>query len=308
MRFPILRHRLGGLSVFALAMAYLEAVVVIYLRYYWYGEHPLDIFPLPRITGMDLSVELGRETATVLMIFIVAALSMRERPQVFAAFVYVFGLWDILYYAWLKLLLGWPRDWGDWDVLFLIPWPWLGPWISAAAIAVLFVCWGGWVLGRQATPRFGPAALGLFLAGVMLCLAAFLQPAAHLVHLGPEALRGFRPGAFHWCTFGAGYVLLAAGLLWAMRRPRRTSDSVPRHPRRVANATSAIASGGRSPTGRHGEPSNGTAPPRASLNCDVTGLRRTVTRARPNASVPRATRLYIHRAVLDSSEETPITY
>ncbi|MFH1062114.1 MAG: hypothetical protein V1747_04420 [Candidatus Omnitrophota bacterium] len=38
-----------------------------------------------------------------------------------AYFLTIFAVWDIFYYVWLKLLLGWPRSIFDWDILFLIP-------------------------------------------------------------------------------------------------------------------------------------------------------------------------------------------
>jgi hypothetical protein len=51
----------------------------------------------------DLFIELGREVTTVAMILAVALLAARAFTPVFAAFVYVFGLWDVFYYVWLKL-------------------------------------------------------------------------------------------------------------------------------------------------------------------------------------------------------------
>ena len=38
-----------------------------------------------------------------------------------------FGIWDIFYYVFLKIIYDWPKSLFDWDILFLIPLPWWGP-------------------------------------------------------------------------------------------------------------------------------------------------------------------------------------
>ena len=128
------------LTVYAIAMALQESAVVIYMRHLYYTSHPLDVFPLQFLNSYDTVLELSREGATVIMILTVALLADRSsRTRTFAAFAFVFGLWDLFYYFWLKVLLGWPRSWLEWDVLFLIPGVWLGPWICPTMIALLFV-------------------------------------------------------------------------------------------------------------------------------------------------------------------------
>ena len=83
-------------------MAYLEAAVVVYLRRLYYPENPLALFPLRVWSPADLFVELGREVSTVAMILAAAALAERGGMRVFAAFAFVFGVWDVFYYLWLK--------------------------------------------------------------------------------------------------------------------------------------------------------------------------------------------------------------
>jgi hypothetical protein len=53
-----------------------------------------------------------------------------------------FGVWDIFYYVFLKVLTGWPHSLMDWDILFLLPLPWWGPVIAPVSIAVLMILWG----------------------------------------------------------------------------------------------------------------------------------------------------------------------
>lgn len=223
-------RRLIWLTLFAVAMAFLEAVVVVYLRELHYPDHPLTIFP-PRLLSPDeLAMELGRELASVVMILSVALLAERGVTRVFAAFVYVFGLWDIFYYVWLKLTLGWPVGWLEWDLLFLIPWAWLGPWLTPVAIALLFVMWGARVLASDDHYAVSPLAWLVFVAGCALALTAFLQPAWPLLLQGPEAVRRFQPHGFWWGLFIPGYVLMVAGLGLALRRSDRSAPAQESEP------------------------------------------------------------------------------
>jgi len=177
----------------------------------------LAIFPLVLLSEHDMVIELTRELATVVMLLTVSLLAVTGVTRVFAAFVYVFGLWDLFYYLWLKWMIGWPVNWLEWDVLFLIPWPWLGPWISAAAIAALFVLWGGRVLLVHPKTGFSRAAAALFLVGALLALAAYLLPAFPLLLEGKEALRHIEPNGFAWGLYLPGYLLMAIGL-WRSER------------------------------------------------------------------------------------------
>ena len=53
-----------------------------------------------------------------------------------------FGVWDIFYYVFLKMMCGWPHSLVDWDILFLIPLPWWGPVLAPVLIASLMIAWG----------------------------------------------------------------------------------------------------------------------------------------------------------------------
>jgi hypothetical protein len=218
-------RRLFWLTLFAVAMAYLEAAVVVYLRQVHYPENLLVIFPPRILSGPDLAIELGREVATLVMILAVALLTARGLVAVIAVFVYVFGLWDIFYYVWLKATIGWPVSWIEWDILFLIPWAWLGPWLTAAAIALLFVLWGGRVLVHGCTYRFPAWAAISFVSGLLLAVAAFLQPAVPFLSGEMAAFAGFQPNGFWWPLYLAGYALMAVGLLLVLRMGKRSIGS-----------------------------------------------------------------------------------
>ncbi|MHB8346578.1 MAG: hypothetical protein ACYDHM_05195 [Acidiferrobacterales bacterium] len=207
-----MKRNVVWLAVFAIAMALLEAAVVIYLRRLYYPGDILSIFPPKMLAHIDLVLELAREAATLIMLLGVAMLAERGFVRVFAAFVYAFGLWDIFYYVWLKVFIGWPVRWGEWDILFLIPWAWLGPWIAAVLVAALFVLWGGAILSLRSTCR-APFSDGMiFVAGMLLVLTSFLQPAFGLLSRGTLALATYRPGNFWWGAYAAGLALMAVAL------------------------------------------------------------------------------------------------
>ena len=200
------------LTCFAIAMAHVEASLVVHLRSLYYPDNPLVLFPLSLLSHRDLAIELSRELATVVMIVCVSLLAEKGFARIFAAFVYVFGLWDIAYYLWLKLMIGWPVSWFEWDVLFLIPWPWFGPWIAPVLIALLFVIWGGWILLVTSTVLFSRAMLGLFVLGTLMALTTFLWPAVPLLIKGEEAFIHYQPETFMWSLFCPGYLLMAISL------------------------------------------------------------------------------------------------
>ncbi len=202
------------LTVYSLAMALLEAAVVVYMRRLYYDSNPLEIFPLRFLDSYDTVLELSREAATVAMILTVALLADRSsRMRTFAAFVFVFGVWDLFYYFWLKVLMGWPQSWLEWDVLFLIPTVWLGPWMCPALISLLFIAWGAWTLSSDTPITFTPRSLVLFVVGAGLGLACFLQPAmAVLIGGGIAELTSYTPGSFWWWLFVPAYLLMACGL------------------------------------------------------------------------------------------------
>jgi hypothetical protein len=134
----------AALLLFGISFGYLEAAVVVYLRAIYDpirervhpGRPAGDLFPLispeqlhaagPENTKR-LGIEIGREAATIIMLAAVGLAAGRNFNQRMAAFSIAFGLWDISFYAFLKLMLGWPQSLFTWDILFLIPLPWVGP-------------------------------------------------------------------------------------------------------------------------------------------------------------------------------------
>jgi hypothetical protein len=142
-----MRARLLWSVTFGLAFGWLEAAVVVYLRRIVYPEG--FALPLLPIEPQLALVEMVREAATLVMLAAVAMLAGRTRWQRFAAFIVAFGVWDLVYYLGLKLALDWPASPATWDVLFLLPWPWLGPVYAPATVAALMVGFGVVVFRRE---------------------------------------------------------------------------------------------------------------------------------------------------------------
>jgi len=119
--------RLVPLLVFAVAMGWLEGVVVVYIRAILGLAHgpvvPSPAEVMERIQALPwlLPTEQAREIATLAMIGAVSWLSA-NRPRVrIGVFLVVFGIWDIVYYVALYAMLRWPPRLATMDVLFLVP-------------------------------------------------------------------------------------------------------------------------------------------------------------------------------------------
>ena len=208
-------RKLLWLTIFTIAIAYVESAVVVYLRQIYYPDNLQVIFPLRMFSHFSLAVELFREAATIIIMFSVAFLIERKnRTRIFAAFIFQFGVWDIFYYVWLKVTIGWPISWTEWDILFLIPWAWLGPWICPVLISILFVWWSIIVLKSDKIYVLSKLNLWLFVLGAIFGLISFLQPTLHyIINNRIQEFQDYMPGKFWWGLFIPGLLLMAGGLM-----------------------------------------------------------------------------------------------
>ena len=134
------KNKIIWVIIFSVAMAFLESSVVYYLRIIYYPDG--FKLPLKPIINETLIVELFRELATIIMLISIAVISGEKFWERFAYFIISFGIWDIFYYVFLKLILDWPASLLDWDILFLIPVPWIGPVIAPVTIALIMIICG----------------------------------------------------------------------------------------------------------------------------------------------------------------------
>jgi hypothetical protein len=164
-------RQLITLAVFAAAFGFVEAAVVVYLR--------AAVGLLPGYTGTLselqnspqvyeqaksisqfppslLTIEMYREAATMIMLLSVALIAASRTSARWAAFLWVFALWDIAYYGGLWVTVRWPASRTDLDVLFLIPVPWIAQvWFpllvsGLTVLAIVLSCFGEPTAGKSA--------------------------------------------------------------------------------------------------------------------------------------------------------------
>jgi hypothetical protein len=212
--------RWGIVAGFAVAMAWVEAAVVFYLRTFIDRIEPYQAHPLPLVGSLG-SVELVREAATLIMLFTVGLLAGGSGRSRIGYAAIAFGVWDIFYYVFLKIMCGWPRSLLDWDILFLLPLPWWGPVLAPILIALLMIVWGTVATRGESsacTPRFGWTAWVVNGIGICLALYVFMADAIRVADQGTEAIREVLPVNFKWGLFLVALGLMAAPLMFWMGR------------------------------------------------------------------------------------------
>lgn len=196
--------------VFSIAFAYIEAAVVVYLREIFHPDgfiFPLTDFGTILQRELLLFTEIGREAATLVLIFTGAWLSGRNRHQRFAYFLIIFAIWDIFYYVWLKVLIDWPASIMDWDILFLIPVSWASAVLYPVLISITMLIFAAAILYRDA--RGSPIKvtrldwLAFFVGGVIIVLSFCIAG----VNITEDNFKSY----FYWPLFAAG-LLLAVGM------------------------------------------------------------------------------------------------
>jgi len=217
--------RCSFVVVYAMAMAWVEAAVVFYLRSMMHRIVPYQEDPLPVLGGFG-SVELPRELATLVMLSAVGWLAGRTWRARWGYAAIAFGAWDIFYYIFLKVMCGWPRSLLDWDILFLLPLPWWGPVLAPVLISSLLIAWGVFAVRGENAPapvRLARPVWMLNLAGVALALYVFMADTLAAAPGGTEAIRTALPQPFNWPLFAIALLLMAAPVvaLAAKSRPWR---------------------------------------------------------------------------------------
>jgi hypothetical protein len=198
------------LWLFGIALGWFEAAVVIDLRALLYPEgfrFPLVVIPEPLAR-----VEIAREAASLVLITAVACLAARRALGRFAGVLIAFGVWDLAYYAGLKLVLGWPETLATRDVLFFVPVIWTGPVWAPGLVAATLVGAGSYLFLTPDRPRAYRAGDWLIeLAAGLLVILSFTQP-------WRAVLDGRPPDGFPLWLFGSGWGL---GVFWFLRAERR---------------------------------------------------------------------------------------
>jgi hypothetical protein len=205
-------RRVTWLTIYAVAMAYVESAVVVYLRALYYPDgfdFPLAVMP----PGM-MAIEVGREAATLIMLLAAAVLAGADRWERFLAFCLSFGVWDIFYYVWLWIFVRWPPSLFTWDVLFLIPVPWIGPVLAPMLVSGALVAASLLLLDLKAQGvglGFSTSLWALAVSGGLLVLGSFMVDFAGV-------LRQMAPPPFRWGVFAMGLGLGTTSLVIGVLR------------------------------------------------------------------------------------------
>lgn len=231
--YVILSMKLRGLIItitaFAIAMGFLESAVVVYMREILYpGGFEFPLSPVPVYLAVT---ELLREVATMVMLVTIGILAARRFSTGFAWFIYSFAIWDIFYYIFLWLLLGWPQSLMTWDVLFLIPTIWTGPVLSPVLVSLTMILLAMVILIRAErgieTRIPGKIWAGLILGSLILIFGFVLDYSQHmLTHfslfdmlqvknpLVLEVATSYVPQRFPWWIFALGEWVILSSIIW----------------------------------------------------------------------------------------------
>ena len=217
------RRRWIWVVVFAIAFAYVESAVVVYLRkIYFDGSFDFPIATLwkdgRRVLDPLIPVEMGREAATLVMLAAAGILAGRSGLQRFCFFMIAFGVWDLFYYLWLKVILGWPQSLMTWDLLFYIPLPWVGPVIAPVLIAATMTAAGTALIfledrGYRIRWRWVDWVVELGCAAVLI--VSFCRDWRNILRVPDGTAHSGIPNPFAWRLFLPAY--LVAVLYFAVR-------------------------------------------------------------------------------------------
>lgn len=215
---PSLLKQLSWLVIFSIAMAYLESAVVVYLREIYYPEG--FSFPLTPINSDIFMTEMWREIATIIMLAGIGILTGNSSSQRFAFFLLTFAIWDIFYYVFLYALLGWPSSLLTWDILFLVPIPWVGPVITPIIVSLTMIILASSLIHFKKNLNLNQWLLSI-LGSLMVIISWVLD---YWIFISNQFSNGawilsseqelfgssdqYIPGSFNWYIFLIGILLL----------------------------------------------------------------------------------------------------
>jgi len=231
------KRKLVWIGIFAIAMAFVETMIVYYLRKLYYPDNIL--FPLNVSMPTEILVlEWIREASTIVMLLAVAVLAGKKAKEKFAYFIYAFAVWDIFYYVWLKATLDWPSSLMTWDVLFLIPVTWASPVICPIIVSASMILYAFAIL-RSDKNKFTKKQIGALSIGGILIYVSFVWNYSALylkkgyvlkfseiaiekdiMNLALNLASSYIPNYFNWPLFILG-IILAWGSLYFFYKGRK---------------------------------------------------------------------------------------
>ena len=206
------------LAIFAIGFAWVESSIVVYLREIFYG----GVFKFPLLVHWEKGeyvgnyltrIELIREAATILMLAAIGCVAGKNRLQRLSFFMIAFGIWDIFYYIWLFVMIRWPESLLTWDILFLLPLPWVGPVITPVLIALAMSVAGTLIIyynERGFDIRFSWYDWLIELGCAFLLIVAFCWDWKNIIQLPDGSGYSGIPNPFLWGLFLPAYLFSVA--------------------------------------------------------------------------------------------------
>ena len=216
------------ITLFAIAMGFLESAVVVYMRelYYPAGFN----FPLVLMSSRLVVTELLREAATLIMLLAIGILTGKNKTEKFAYFIYTFAIWDIFYYVFLKAILNWPESWLTWDLLFLIPTIWTSPVIAPIIVSFTMILLSMLIVflnNKHNNVFLSLKEWTLLIIGSMVIIASFIWDYCRYI-LNEYSVNQlfslpnnsffdysikYMPSSFPWLLFAIGEVIIIGGII-----------------------------------------------------------------------------------------------
>ncbi len=217
---------LTWIILFSIAMGFMEAAVVVYLRELYYPQG--FEFPLTIIPNKIAIVEFWREVATIIMLVGTGIVAGKTKLSRFAYFIIAFAVWDLFYYVFLYVLISWPQSLFTWDILFLIPVPWVGPVIAPCIVSFqmfLFGCLIIYFEEKYKNVKITGSQWLLLISGVIIIIISFTTDYVEQISDSSnstwcvfsksqlfEELKTYTPKTFCWWLFWLGDLLCALGV------------------------------------------------------------------------------------------------
>lgn len=225
------------LTIFSIAMGFMESAVVVYLRKIYYPDG-FD-FPLNIIDGRIALTEILRELATILMLIAAGIIAGRTKTEKFGFYIFCFAVWDIFYYVFLKALLGWPESLLTWDILFLIPVVWVGPVIGPVINSLTMIVLAvliSYFTDKCTSVKINPREWSLLIIGSIIIIVSYTFDYTRymfnefsftelITNLSSGEIMEYSseyiPEKFSWWIFIVGEIILIAAIVSFFRRNKK---------------------------------------------------------------------------------------
>ncbi len=216
-------------------MGIFEGSVVVYLRALYYPSgFNFPLVPFDNFIGIT---ELLREFASLFMLLSVGVIAGKNFSQRFAWFIYSFAVWDIIYYVFLYLILGWPESLLTWDILFLLPVTWTGPVITPILISFLMIILALVIyhfnIKTQNNVEISRKEWIILISGSVIVFVSFIWDYCRFLinHISFQEFQNrkisdklfdlsvqYIPESFNWIIFSCGFLVIVSGILILYKR------------------------------------------------------------------------------------------